>query len=130
MEKNLVATLQKSYYGKAKVRIENGVEILRSYDTDVFAYDTINGNIMKLWNGYSKTTMNHINDFLLQHGFPTIGKKEWLSLPCENDEPVYNVYMSNGFYTHKGTYLLTEKEAEKEVERLTANNQYRMAWYD
>jgi hypothetical protein len=57
---------RKSFYGKAIVREENGKTILRSYSTDV-AYiqngkATVNGM-------YSNTTLRHIKEFLLQHGF-------------------------------------------------------------
>lgn len=96
---NLQATLQKDYYGKARVRTENNMLILTSYNTDVIAYDFSTGELMRLWSGYSATTMKHINDFLLQNGWGTMNKKEWLAMPCYNDEPVYNVYISTGFYT-------------------------------
>ena len=130
-EKNLTATLQKSYYGKAKTRIENGGTVLKSYNTDVAMIDG-NGNFYRLWNGYSRTTANHVNDFRMAHGLPKISKKEWDSLPCENAERVYNVYMSTGFTAHKCPAQLTREEAEREVERIQ-NNDTRgrlCVWYE
>jgi hypothetical protein len=57
---------RKSFYGKATVRIEKGVTILKSYNTDVAFIKngkaTINGT-------YSQTTLRHIKEFLIQNGF-------------------------------------------------------------
>mgnify|MGYP003504222384 CR=1 FL=1 len=123
---NLKATLQKNYYGKAKTRTENNATILKSYNTDVLKIE--NGKIVKLWSGYSKTTMQHINDFLLQNGFTPLNKKQWLDLPCENEKPCYKVAMSNGFFTHYGTALLTDDEIDGEIERIEKNNPRLTAW--
>ncbi len=71
---------RKSFYGKAKVYEKNGAKILRSYETDVIMIDK-NGNIKKLWDGYSATTMRHINAFMAYVGLPYSGKKWWNSLP-------------------------------------------------
>ena len=126
----LKATLQKDYYKKAKVIIEGDLKILQSYNTRVIAIDTVNGNIIRLWNGWSVTTAKHINDFLMQHGFNAICKKDWLKMPCENSEAVYNMYYSTGFYTHKSNILLTEAEAEAEYQRITENNNRLIIWYE
>ena len=72
---------RKSFYRKAIVREENGETILRSYDTDVCKID-INGNFVRMWNGYSATTMNHVNSFLNYVGIEGGGKKFW------DDQPV------------------------------------------
>ena len=126
----LNATTQKSYYGKAVIIADDDFIVLKSYDTEVIAIDRKNNTIIRLWNGWSKTTQNHINDFLKLYGFNAMSKKEWLNMPCVNDEPTYNMYYSTGFYTHKSNILLTETEAEKEVERITENNNRIMAWYE
>jgi len=85
-ETKLNATLQKSYYGKAKViEYDNGRKDLKSYDTIVCAIDE-NGAFIRLWGGYSRTTMNHVNDFRRENGFPMLNKKAWESIPCENTE--------------------------------------------
>lgn len=82
-EFDLPATRQKSFYGKAKiVEDTNGEIFLRSYDTLV-AYINKAGEFVRLWSGYSLTTMNHINDFCRFHGLPGFSKKEWEALPVE-----------------------------------------------
>lgn len=79
----LGATSQKSYYGKAKIiEDENGKIFLQSYNTPV-CYINTNGEIVKLWDGYSATTMKHINDFLGLFRKPGGGKKWWDSLKTE-----------------------------------------------
>ena len=125
----LKATLQKSYYKKANIYTDsNGNTVLRSYNTDVAMIDK-NGNFLRLWNGWSVTTAKHVNDFRTQNGLPMLSKKEWLQLPCINNDPVYNVYISNGFFTHKSNILLTEKEVEKECDRIEKNGAGRVyAW--
>ena len=66
---------QKSFYGKAVVTVyDNGLQVLRSYNTDVAAIEP-GGKIRRLWNGWSATTGKHIA------AFAGIGKKEYLSLP-------------------------------------------------
>jgi urate oxidase len=127
---NLEATLQKSYYGKAKVFYDDKFIVLKSYNTHVIAIDKQKNTIVRLWSGYSKTTMNHINDFLLQYGFNKISKNEWLQLPCVNEKRVFNVYISNGFYNHKSTALLTEDEAQKEVEKIISRGTRAFVWYE
>lgn len=53
----------KSFYGKAKVVIEdNGTETLYSYDTPIVSRDK-NGKLKKLYNGWSVTTGTHIKAF-------------------------------------------------------------------
>lgn len=126
----LKATLQKDYYKKAIVKITDDFIILQSYNTDVIAIDRHTKELVRLWNGWSKTTSIHINDFLIQNGYKTINKKEWLKMKCLNNDPVYNVYLSTGFYTHKSNILLTEFEAENEIERIQNNNSRVYAWYE
>ena len=77
-----ILSSNKSFYKKAFYRVEDGYIILRSYNTDVIAIK--DGQIIRLWWDYSVTTKNHINDFLYQHGYKTLNKKEWESLPVEN----------------------------------------------
>ena len=56
----------KSFYGKAKVIVEdNGTLKLLSYQTIVCEIDT-NNNFNMLWDGKSNTTTRHINEFKKQ----------------------------------------------------------------
>lgn len=67
----------KSFYGKALV-IEckqKGI-FLQSYDTIVCGIDK-NNQFIKLWDGYSVTTMRHVNSFRLFNNLPAMNKKEW-----------------------------------------------------
>ena len=54
---------RKSFYGKAKVVIDdNGNETLYSYDTPIIKRD-VNGKLTKLWSGWSNATGAHIKAF-------------------------------------------------------------------
>lgn len=72
----------KSFYGKAKVIECNGCKLLKSYDTIVCKIDS-NGSFIKMWNGYSTTTMRHINAFLDLFGVIGGGKSWWNSLSVQ-----------------------------------------------
>lgn len=122
----LNATTQKSYYGKALVKeCEDGTIILQSYQTDVLKIE--NGNLIKLWDGYSVTTMNHINDFCRQFGYPTFNKKSWLNFDNEKfGGERYTVKFTNGFVEWGGsqifdTYDDAEEFAEDIMERRNNN---------
>ena len=66
----------KSFYNKAKViECDNGDVELKSYSTIVCRIHK--GNFEKLWDGYSATTMRHINSFLDFYGIPGGGKPWW-----------------------------------------------------
>lgn len=80
-------TNQKSFYGKANVvKAYNGNDVcyaLRSYDTVVVSvFVSADGTpfVKKLWNGYSKTTMRHINELLMQHGFLKLPARVWCAM--------------------------------------------------
>lgn len=81
----LMATTQKSYYGKATVTARKGWAVLTSYTTEVAAikYEDGKSRLVRYWCGWSKTTANHINDFCRAYGLPTLNKKAWESLPVE-----------------------------------------------
>lgn len=85
----LIPLHQKSYYDKAFV-VSNryGFHYLFSYQTLVAVYDTANRVFYRVYNDYSVTTMNHINDFRLQHDLNAIGKKEWLNMPIVTDNEI------------------------------------------
>ena len=83
-EKTLSATIQKSYYGKAKIIDHgNGNIALKSYDKIVCGI--CDGKFIRYWGGYSRTTLNHVNDFRLQYNLPKICKKEWEEIPVFSD---------------------------------------------
>lgn len=50
---------------------------LQSYDTLILETDKATGETVKLWDGYSATTMKHINQYLPSVGIRTMGKAEW-----------------------------------------------------
>ena len=96
--KNLKAITQKSYYGKAKTAEINGEKLLKSYDTIVCKI-TANGDFVRLWGGYSRTTAAHVNDFRKLYGLPALNKKAWFAIPCENTG-LFAVELTNGFYNY------------------------------
>lgn len=53
--------------------------ILQSYYTEVCEVLS-NGEFVKLWNGYSSTTMKHINAFRHYFGMVALSKREWIEL--------------------------------------------------
>ena len=54
---------RKSFYGKAVVEMaDDGSETLYSYGTPIVK-KTADGDLVKLWNGWSATTGRHINAF-------------------------------------------------------------------
>ena len=70
---------RKSFYGKAKVIECKEGRYLQSYDTLV-CFVSYGGSFEKLWDGYSATTMRHINAFMRFIGWNVGGKKWWDSL--------------------------------------------------
>lgn len=75
-----VADSRKSYYGKASVVEWNGENILVSYETAVCKIDRA-GRFVRLWEGYSATTMRHINSFNRLFGIRGGGKAWWDKQP-------------------------------------------------
>ena len=66
----------KSFYGKAMIiELDNGDVELESYNTIVCR--VCNGKFEKLWDGYSMTTMRHINSFLEYMRIDGGGKAWW-----------------------------------------------------
>lgn len=60
------------------VTIDDGTKIyLQSYDTLILSVDTFTGEIKKMWDGYSVTTLKHINTFLAGFGLK-FNKKSWI----------------------------------------------------
>lgn len=68
---------RKSFYGKARIKeTENGEKVLQSYNTEVCKIN-VNGQFVRMWGGYSATTMRHVNSFLSFFGIPGGGKAWW-----------------------------------------------------
>ena len=59
--------------------------VLISYNTIVCEWNPYDGFI-RYWDGYSSTTMRHINEFRRQHGLQSINKKTWEDLPVKKWE--------------------------------------------
>lgn len=77
-----IADNRKSYYGKASVVEWNGEKILVSYETPVCKID-LGGRFVRLWEGYSATTMRHINSFNCLFGIREGGKAWWDAQPVK-----------------------------------------------
>lgn len=74
---------QKSFYGKARVRLEtDGAETLLSYNTPVLRREP-SGALARLWSGYSATTLRHVAAFIGRN----IGKAEWNKMPVMTPRP-------------------------------------------
>ena len=72
---------RKSYYNKAVViESDNGEKVLKSYNTEV-AEITPENEFIRLWSGYSATTMRHVNSFISLFNISGGGKAWWQSLP-------------------------------------------------
>ena len=72
----------KSFYGKAKVIETDSETLLQSYNIIVCGIDK-SGEFVRMWDGYSVTTMRHINAFIKMFGIPGGGKKWWDALPVK-----------------------------------------------
>lgn len=74
----------KSFYGKAKIIQIDGETLLQSYDTIVCKIDK-SSEFVRMWDGFSATTMRHVNAFIDMFGIPGGGKKWWDALPVEQN---------------------------------------------
>ena len=73
---------------KCMISLEDGtikdyMAVLTSYYTDVLAIDR-DGRVYKLWEGFSVTTLNHINTFLKMFDHATLSKHEWVMMETEH----------------------------------------------
>jgi len=122
----LEATTQASYCKKAEVIEEGKTATLYSYNTPVCKIDVITKDFTKLWNGYSKTTQAHINDFRRLYDLEAINKKEWDLLSCSNCHK-YKILLENGFTAYKPTTTFDNyTQAEEYADSFTAN---RFNWF-
>ena len=72
---------QSRFYGKATIEMQNNVLTLYSYNVRICKI--ANGKFYKFFDGYTATTMRHINEFRMQNGLQKLSKKEWLKLEVE-----------------------------------------------
>lgn len=71
------------FNNKAIIKPIKSGYILQSYNTNVCAYT--NGHFIKTWQGFSNTTLKHINLFRNYINLNTLNKKEWVMLPTESE---------------------------------------------
>jgi hypothetical protein len=70
--------------GRAIIKPDNnGNLILQSYYTNVCRYNLKSDKFSKTWNGFSVTTLKHINIFRQFLGLKAISKREWIELATE-----------------------------------------------
>jgi len=67
---------KKSFYGKCKVIETAAGRYLQSYNT-IICFISYGGTFVKLWDGYSATTMRHINAFMEFIRWNECGGKAW-----------------------------------------------------
>lgn len=118
---------QKSFYKKAFVTTDaDGDQYLTSYKTVVAM--KIKGRFYRCWNGYSRTTMEHVKAFFGRN----ISKKEWDEMDVidpdtgelivtgkESKDVQYRVVATSGFATFvPQARFANEEEAESLRERL------------
>ena len=66
-------------YGANAIELDG---VLVSYDTPVCAVR--GGEFVRLWPGYSATTMRHVNMFRAEHCMPSITKSQWEKMEVES----------------------------------------------
>lgn len=77
---------RKSFYGKCRAYYHpvTNAWYLVSYQTWVAIYYCNSGMFIRKWNGYSVTTMRHVNAFVRFLGGTSGGKAWWTSLPMNS----------------------------------------------
>ena len=78
MKKELecVYNSQKSFWGKATVDNEDGMVVLRSFDSRVAGISE--GTVILFMQSFTNTTLKHLKEFLKQHGFRAETQKQIL----------------------------------------------------
>ena len=62
------------------IKVKGGY-VLKSYNTIVAYYLDSEDKMFRAWDGFSVTTLKHINIFRSWLGLGTISKREWIELP-------------------------------------------------
>ena len=70
---------------RSSIRPLDGVPgwVLTSYYTDVAAI--IDGTFYRLWDGFSVTTLKHVNTFRAMYGMDALKKRDWIAAPVVAD---------------------------------------------
>ena len=70
---------------RSSIRPLDGVPgwVLTSYYTDVAAI--IDGTFYRLWDGFSVTTLKHVNTFRAMYGMDALKKRDWIAAPIVVD---------------------------------------------
>ena len=79
LKKNRGAFTLEGFGNRALVIPTNDGYILQSYYTEVAKIKNT-GEFIKLWDGFSVTTLKHINAFREFAGMDTISKREWIEM--------------------------------------------------
>lgn len=66
--------------GRALIIPDGNKLILRSYYTNVCEFDLKTEKFTKTWNGFSVTTLKHINIFRRFLALNTLSKREWIEM--------------------------------------------------
>lgn len=66
-------------YGANAIELDG---VLVSYETPVCAVR--GGEFVRLWSGYSATTMRHVNMFREEHCMPSITKAQWEKMEVQS----------------------------------------------
>lgn len=77
-KKNKGAFALQDFKGRAIVIPTETGYLLKSYYTIVAEIN--NGEFIKRWEGYSNTTLNHINAFRRYFNLPYLSKREWIEM--------------------------------------------------
>ena len=81
---------QKSFYGKAKIIETETGRYLLSYETIICSL-SYGGTFIKYWDGYSVTTMKHIQAFFAFVRWPSGGKSWWTGLEAGKEYDYSNI---------------------------------------
>lgn len=76
-----IYTSQNSFYNKAIIELQSDILTLYSYNVRICKI--ANGKFYRFFDGYTTTTMRHINEFRMQNGLQKLSKKEWLKMEVE-----------------------------------------------
>ena len=73
---NFLAMTQEKVFTARRMLRKTDMDTMYSYGTRVARIDT-KGKFYRLWDGYSATTMRHVNSFLRHYNFYGVGGKKW-----------------------------------------------------